>query len=70
MLGLEAVTSTQPNSDFLDRNHPEDRAVAEAELVRSIRERDMCKAEFRIIRPDGTIRWLRDPFWSLIFLKG
>jgi PAS domain S-box-containing protein len=60
MLGLEALTSTQPNSDFIDRIHPDDRAAAEAELVRSVRERDMCKAEFRIIRSDGTIRWLRD----------
>jgi len=67
MLGLEAATSTQPNSDFINRIHPDDRTTAEAELIRSIRERDMCKAEFRIVRADGTVRWLRDqsrPFFN------
>jgi PAS domain S-box-containing protein len=37
------------------------------EIKRSIRERDIYLAEFRIVRPDGTERWLRDqglPFYD------
>ena len=70
MLGLDAVESTQPNSDFLERIHPDDRFSAEAELKRSIRENDMCKAVFRIIQPDGTIRWFQDQSRSFFNEKG
>jgi PAS domain S-box-containing protein len=67
MLGLEAEESTQPVEDFLQRVHSEDRAAVDQEIKRSIRERDMYKAEFQIVCPDGTERWLRDqgmPFYD------
>ena len=70
MLGLEAVASTQPNNDFLERIHPDDRPAAVAELERSIRENDMCKAVFRVVRPDGTIRWFQDQSRSFFDDKG
>ena len=70
MLGLDAVESTQPNSDFLERIHPDDRSAAETELKRSIHENDMCKAVFRIIQPDGTIRWFQDQSRSFFNEKG
>jgi PAS domain S-box-containing protein len=60
ILGLEAVESTQPVEDFLQRVHPEDRDMVDAEIQRSLREHCTYLAEFRIIRPDGTVRWLRD----------
>ncbi len=60
ILGLEAVESTQPVEDFLQRVHPEDRDMVESEIQCSLREHCMYLAEFRIIRPDGTVRWLRD----------
>lgn len=67
ILGLEAVASTQPNVDFMKRIHPDDLAAAGAELERSTLENDICKAEFCIVRPDGTVRWVRDhsrPFYN------
>lgn len=67
ILGLEAAESTQTVEDFVDRIHPDDRATVEEELKRSIREQDIYLAEFRIIRPDGTERWLSDqglPFYN------
>ncbi len=67
ILGLEAAESTQPVEDFLQRVHPEDRSSVNQEIKRSIRERDMYRAEFRIVRPNGTERWLRDqgmPFYD------
>ncbi|MHC4424488.1 MAG: PAS domain S-box protein [Planctomycetota bacterium] len=60
ILGLEAVESTQPVEDFLHFVHPEDRDMTEEVIQRSIRERRTYVAEFRIIRADGTVRWLRD----------
>ena len=60
ILGLEAVESTQPVEDFLQRVHPEDRDMVDGEIQRSLRECRIYIAEFRIVRPDGTVRWLRD----------
>ena len=60
ILGLEAVESTQPVDDFLRYVHPEDRDMVDGEIQRSLREHRTYVAEFRIIRPDGTVRWLRD----------
>ncbi|MHC4596433.1 MAG: PAS domain S-box protein, partial [Planctomycetota bacterium] len=60
ILGLEAVESTQPVEDFLGFVHPEDLDMVDEEIQRAIHERRTYVAEFRIIRPDGTVRWLRD----------
>ncbi len=59
ILGLEPVESRQNCSDFLKRVHEDDRAALQAELERAVRERDTCVKDFRIVRPDGTVRWLR-----------
>jgi PAS domain S-box-containing protein len=40
--------------------HPDDRAAVDEEIKRAIRERDIYRIEFRIVRPDGTIYWLSD----------
>lgn len=39
--------------------HPEDRKILEAHLAR-IRNGESSVAEFRVIRKDGSIRWIRD----------
>ena len=59
MLGLEAVDTTQPVADFLNRVHADDRAALRAELERASRARETCAMDFRVVRPDGTVRWLR-----------
>ncbi|NQT32057.1 MAG: PAS domain S-box protein, partial [Candidatus Omnitrophica bacterium] len=67
MLGLEAKTTTQPVEDFLQRVHPDDRTAVDKDIQQSIREHDVYFAEFRIVCPDGTIRWMRDkgkPFYD------
>jgi len=60
MLGLKAAESTQSVKDFIQYVHPDDRAVVDEEIKRAIRERDIYRIEFRIVRPDGTIYWLSD----------
>ncbi|MDH4239064.1 MAG: PAS domain S-box protein [Phycisphaerae bacterium] len=77
ILGLEAIESTQPVDNFLQRVHPEDRDMVDAEIQHSLHERRTYLAEFRIVRPDGTVRWLQDqgkPFYDeddhILYLTG
>ena len=59
MLGLDAVESTQALDDLFARIVPEDRAATRLEFDRAIREHDTYITEYRIVRPDGSVRWLR-----------
>lgn len=43
---------------FLQSIHSDDRDVVRQYLVRQRKER--CQAEYRILRPDGSVRWIRD----------
>jgi len=60
ILGLEVVESTQSVKDFIQHVHPDDRIAVDKELKRAIREHDVYSIEFRIVMPDGAIRWLSD----------
>jgi len=60
ILGLSAAESTQPVEDFLQRVHPDDRDMVDKEIQCAMRDRGPYLAEFRIVRPDGAIRCLRD----------
>ena len=46
-------------SDWLDAIHPEDRQRVEIEFVEQLRTGQYDK-KYRIIRPDSSIRWIRD----------
>jgi two-component system, LuxR family, sensor kinase FixL len=43
---------------FTDRIHPEDRPKPEAALQRAIETDGGCDMEFRVLLPNGTIRWI------------
>jgi two-component system, chemotaxis family, CheB/CheR fusion protein len=60
MLGLAPVPSVQPLRDFLDRIHPDDLGTFLEAVDRAVRTRGGHEAELRIVRPDGSVRWLRD----------
>ncbi|WP_439627728.1 CheR family methyltransferase [Gemmata sp.] len=60
LLGLDPVETTQSFDAFLARLHPDDRAAVREAFDASTREGRPLNTEFRIIRPDGTVRWLRD----------
>jgi len=54
-----AVGEVTPSfAAWADRLHPEDRADAVAALKRAMDEREEYAREFRVVHPDGTIRWL------------
>lgn len=49
---------TNPNG-YLDDVHPDDRRIAEDALARQLRG-EKTDVDFRIVRPDGKIRWIRE----------
>ncbi|MFP2933227.1 PAS domain-containing protein [Pyxidicoccus sp. 3LG] len=70
ILGLEAREATFPREDWVSRLHPEDRPAMEEAIGRAIRERGVFEAEYRILRPDGTVRWIRDQGQPLLGARG
>ncbi len=60
ILGLEEKETTQPVDDFLSRIHKDDRKKVKDGLDKAIRDNDIYAMDFRIVRPDGSIRWIRD----------
>jgi two-component system cell cycle sensor histidine kinase/response regulator CckA len=60
ILGLDPVETTASRSEFLDHVHPEDRGAARSALDRAVVDRLPYACEYRVVRPDGTVRWLRE----------
>jgi PAS domain S-box-containing protein len=53
-------TAGTVETQFLDLVHPDDRTRVQAAVERAITERTEYNEELRIVRPNGTIRWIRD----------
>jgi len=60
IFGLPAVETETPLDGWLSRIHPADQPVVKAAIDDAIARRAEFSLEFRIVRPDGAIRWLRD----------
>lgn len=60
LLGLPADPSTHPLAEFLGAIHPDDRGRVEAGLRAAAAEGRPLTTEFRVVWPDGAVRWLRD----------
>jgi PAS domain S-box-containing protein len=60
IFGLDAVETTAALDERLAQLHPDDRERVRRTIDAAIAERTEFSTEFRIVRPDGTIRWLRD----------
>ncbi|MGE0131683.1 MAG: PAS domain S-box protein [Blastocatellales bacterium] len=60
MLGLEAVTSTQPVEDFFSYIHPDDAARTDEAWRAALGGTDVYDTEPRIVRSNGEVRWVRD----------
>lgn len=59
---LLAIEPTQEKLTFrtwLERIHPDDRATVQETVERAIKTNQELTVDFRVILPDGTIRWLR-----------
>jgi PAS domain S-box-containing protein len=60
LLGLEPIETIYPLEDFFGHIHPDDRESVREQFAKSIRQGRHLEAEFRVVLPDGSIRWLRD----------
>jgi PAS domain S-box-containing protein len=60
ILGVDPARESLSRRDFLERAiHPEDRAYAEDRYQRAVREGELYNLECRIVRPDGTVRFVQ-----------
>ena len=59
LLGIEPGTFSGNFEGFLERVHPDDRAMVMAQLQRAIELNDTAPSEFRVVRPGGEIAWIR-----------
>ncbi|VTT99031.1 two-component system sensor kinase : PAS/PAC sensor signal transduction histidine kinase OS=Burkholderia sp. (strain CCGE1002) GN=BC1002_6138 PE=4 SV=1: PAS_3: PAS: HisKA_3: HATPase_c [Gemmataceae bacterium] len=60
LLGLEPRETTQPFDEFLTHISPDDVAAVREAFTTSVREGRPLNVEFRVVRPDGRVRWFRD----------
>ncbi|RYE92030.1 MAG: hypothetical protein EOO75_07595 [Myxococcales bacterium] len=60
LLGQPPAETTRPFADFLSHMHPDDRGACAAAFDASIHQGVTLNVEFRVVWPDGTVRWLRD----------
>ena len=62
--GLERILGVTPGSlksnlaDFLAMVHPEDREKIRLRAERALQTTEISDSEYRIVRPDGSIRWI------------
>jgi PAS domain S-box-containing protein len=60
ILGLTAIESTTPIDDFVHRVHPDDLSRLLERVEQAVVSRRLYDEECRIVRPDGSVRWLRN----------
>lgn len=58
IFGLDTTQEPPSYGEYLARIHPEDRAVSEEAIARSLREGQPYELEQRIVQPSGSIRYL------------
>ena len=58
MLNQPPGVSSISLAEWKDRLHPEDRAQAASEMERCIAELCDYESEYRVLRPDGSLRWI------------
>lgn len=58
ILGYDPESDVASNAAFLDRVHPEDRAVVDDRLAALVSQGKPCSVDHRIVMPDGSVRFL------------
>jgi len=58
IFGISSDTHDATLEDFIRYVHPEDRQKVSEAVADARQNRTLYAAEFRIVRPDGTVRWL------------
>ncbi|HEU5079762.1 MAG TPA: ATP-binding protein [Opitutaceae bacterium] len=60
VLGLSAALSSVTLEDLMDRVAPEDREKVRSAIAHALDHRTDLEIEYRVVRPDGSVRWVRD----------
>ena len=60
VLGITVADMAKNDAEYLQMIHPEDRARAAIAYQRADTERESYALEYRFIRPDGSMVWIRD----------
>ena len=60
LLGLEPVESDVPIEQFFSHIHPDDRDRVRTAFDATVRQGYNLKIDFRVVWPDGQVRWLSD----------
>ena len=60
MYGLGPQDRVAGYEDFISRVHPDDREFVESAVRRALTEGGRLDYEFRIVLPDGRVRWIAD----------
>mgnify|MGYP001766297466 CR=1 FL=1 len=58
LFGFDPETAPASFETWERALHPEDRAIAGERIQRSLRDDTMLSSEYRIIKPDGQVRWI------------
>ena len=58
MFGIPSDTYSGLVEDFQRRIHPEDRGLVWKAVADARQNQKQYRAEFRVVRPDGTVRWV------------
>ncbi len=59
LFGMPLAELGSTYDEFLGRVHPDDRAEVDASVRRLLtRDEDLRPVEFRVVRPDGSVRWV------------
>jgi PAS domain S-box-containing protein len=58
--GIASETYMAGDEEFYERMHPDDRDRVSKALTEAMQNQKPYMAEFRIVRPDGTVRWVTD----------
>ena len=59
LLGVDPATYDGAIETWLSLVHPDDISWLTAELDQAVATLEPCDAEYRVVRPDGTVRWLQ-----------
>src|SRR5262245_26534201 len=58
MVGISTKTYSGKVEDFRERVHPDDRGLVWKAVQHAMPSQQLYVAEFRILWPDGTVRWV------------
>ena len=58
MFGIRSNAYSEHIEEFRRRIHPEDRKLVWREVADAIRDHKPYISEFRVVRSDGTVRWI------------